>query len=86
MHALPKAFKRPTRCCASQIICSVDSVTAARAAQMIEALLLAPILRPMIAGAGMLGDYELDLLANDVARHGDREFATLIASHLRSRR
>jgi hypothetical protein len=62
----------------------VDNVTAARAGEMIEAMLLAPILRPMIAGAGMLGDYELDLLANDVARNDDRGFATLLAAHLQS--
>jgi hypothetical protein len=74
------------RCCASQIICSVDKLTAARAGEMIEAMLLAPILRPMIASAGMLGDYELDLLANDVARHDGRGFAGLIAAHLQSPR
>jgi hypothetical protein len=60
----------------------VDSVTARRAGEAIEALLLAPILRPMIAGAGTLGDYELDLLAREIARHDGRGFAALIASRL----
>jgi hypothetical protein len=59
----------------------VDSVTARRAGELVETMLLAPILRPMIAGAGTLGDYELDLLARDVARH-DSTFASLIAEQL----
>lgn len=45
-------------------------------------MLLAPILRPMIARAGMLGDYELDLLAQEIARRDDRGFAALLASRL----
>jgi len=49
-------------------------------------MLLAPVLRPMIDGAGMLGDYELDLLAHDIARHDDRGFAALIAAHLEKSR
>ena len=49
---------------------------------MIEALLLAPILRPMVAGIGMLGDYELDLLANEIARHDESGFGALVAAQL----
>ncbi len=49
---------------------------------MIEAMLLAPILRPMIAGVGMLGDYELDILAREIAHHDARGFAALVASRL----
>jgi hypothetical protein len=64
----------------------VDSVTARRAGELFEAMLLAPILRPMIAGAGMLGDYELDLLAHEVARHDRRGFAALIAARLENAR
>jgi hypothetical protein len=45
-------------------------------------MLLAPILRPMIAQGGMLGDYELDLLAHQIARHDGRGFAALIAARL----
>ena len=60
----------------------MDSATARRAGETLEALLLAPILRPLIAGAGTLGDYELDLLAREVARHDGRGFAALIASRL----
>lgn len=49
---------------------------------MLEAMLLTPILRPMIAGAGTLGDYELDLFALEMAR-GDRDgFAAQVASRL----
>lgn len=49
---------------------------------MIEAMLLAPILRPIIAGMSVLGDYELDLLAGEIARHDGRGFAQLIARTL----
>jgi hypothetical protein len=63
----------------------VDSVTAQRAGEFLEALLLAPIMRPMIAGAGMLGDYELDLVAREVAHHDHRGFAALITAQLERR-
>lgn len=45
---------------------------------MLEAVIFAPVLRPMISGAGLLGDYELDTLARDVAER-DGTFARLIA-------
>ncbi len=60
----------------------MDSVTARRAGELIEAMLLAPILRPMIDGSGTLGDYELDILAREVARHDERGFASLLAARL----
>ena len=60
----------------------MDSVTARRAGELFEAMLLAPILRPMIAGAGMLGEYELDVLANEMARHDARGFAAFVAASL----
>jgi hypothetical protein len=72
---------RPPRGCASSPIRNVDSVTARHAGELFEAMLLAPILRPMLAGAGTLGDYELDLLARDVARR-DRIFPALVAAQL----
>ncbi len=53
---------------------------------MLEAQLFIPMLRPLIAGAGMLGDYELDLLAQEVARHDASGFAALIAAHLQAQR
>jgi hypothetical protein len=58
----------------------VDSVSARYAGEMIEAMLLAPVLRPMIAGADMLGDYELDLLARSIAQNDDRGLGALIAA------
>jgi hypothetical protein len=61
----------------------VDSVTARRAGEMLESMLLVPILRPMIAGVGTLGDYELDLLAREIAKHDARGFAALVAARLR---
>ncbi len=51
---------------------------------MIEAMLLAPILRPMVAGVGTLGDYELDILAREIARHDGAGFAALVSSRLES--
>jgi hypothetical protein len=60
----------------------VDSVSARRAGELIEAMLLAPVLRPIISDAGTLGDYELDLLAGEMARHDERGFAALIAARL----
>jgi hypothetical protein len=64
----------------------VDSVTARRAGELIEAMLLAPILRPMIAGAGTLGDYELDLLAREIARNDRDGFAALVGARLEEAR
>lgn len=49
---------------------------------MFEAMLLAPVLRPMTAGNGTLGDYELDLLANEIARHDRHGFAAFVAASL----
>jgi hypothetical protein len=60
----------------------VDSASALSAGELIEAMLLAPVLRPMIDGAGMLGEYELDLLAGEIAHHDRRGFAALLASRL----
>lgn len=74
------------RCCGSPTTCSVDSLTARRAGEMLEAMLLTPILRPMIAGAGTLGDYELDMLAHEIAARDAGGFAALIASRLENAR
>lgn len=60
----------------------MDSVVARRAGETIESLLLAPILRPMIAGLSVLGDYELDLLASELARRDVNGFGQLIARRL----
>ncbi|HYL27852.1 MAG TPA: hypothetical protein VEW74_08450 [Candidatus Nitrosotalea sp.] len=60
----------------------MDSVTAHRAAEFIEAMLFAPVLRPMIDGAGILGDYELDLTARDMAHRDRSGFAASIAAAL----
>jgi len=60
----------------------MDSITAHREAEFIEAMLLAPALRPMIDGAGILGDYELDLTARDIAHHDRSGFAASIAAAL----
>ena len=49
---------------------------------MIEGMLLAPILRPLTAGMSVLGDYEVDLLGGEIARHDGRGFARLIARSL----
>jgi hypothetical protein len=63
----------------------VDSAAALRAGRAVEAMLLEPILRPMVDGAGTLGDYQLGLLAREVARNDARGFAALLASRLEGR-
>ena len=55
---------------------------ALRAAEMLESVLIAPMLRPLIAGNGTLGEYELDLLAQQVAQRDGSGFAALIAARL----
>ncbi|MGA2759441.1 MAG: hypothetical protein ABSF08_03840 [Candidatus Cybelea sp.] len=60
----------------------MDNVTARRAGEMLESILLAPMLRPLIAGNGMLGNYELELVAQTIARSDGAGFAALIASRL----
>jgi hypothetical protein len=70
------------RCCESRTTSSVDSVTARRAGEMLESILLAPVLRPLVAGNGMLGDYELELLAQEIAHSDGAGFAAMIASRL----
>jgi hypothetical protein len=49
---------------------------------MFEAMLWVPVLRPMIAGAGTLGDYELDSFAQEIARQDRNGFAALVAARL----
>lgn len=61
----------------------MDSATALRAGRMLEAMLLAPVLRPLVAGEPMLGEYELDRLAQAIAAQDTRGFAALIAVSLR---
>ncbi len=60
----------------------MDSVTARRAGEMLESILLSPVLRPLVAGNGMLGDYELELLAQEIARSDGGRFAAMIAARL----
>ncbi|MBV8531162.1 MAG: hypothetical protein JO104_07575 [Candidatus Eremiobacteraeota bacterium] len=45
-------------------------------------MLLAPMLRPLVAGVGVLGDYEVDSLARAIAEQDERGFAGLIAARL----
>ncbi len=71
------------RCCASPTTYSVDSATALRAGEMLEAILLAPVLRPLVAGEPMLGEYEVDRLAQAIAAQDSRGFAALIADRLK---
>lgn len=64
----------------------MDNVAARRAGEIFEAMLIAPVLRPLCAGAGTLGDYELDVLSQEIARSDRRGFAALIAVRLEGRR
>lgn len=49
---------------------------------MLEAMLLAPVLRPVLAGADVLGEYGVDLFARSIAERDRDGFAALIASSL----
>lgn len=60
----------------------MESADAARVSVLLEGMLLAPVLRPLVAGAGFVGDYELDLLAQELARHDATGFGALLAARL----
>ncbi len=47
-------------------------------------MLLAPVLRPLADGEPMLGEYELDRLAQEIAARDASGFAALIAASLRA--
>ncbi len=49
-------------------------------------MLLAPVLRPAFAGIEPFGEYEVDLLARDVAERDGSGFAALVAAGLKARR
>jgi hypothetical protein len=85
LYALPKAFKPPTKCCASPTTCNVDSATGFRVGAAFEAMLLAPVLRPILPAADAIGEYGLDLLAREIAAHDRDGFASVIADQLENR-
>lgn len=60
----------------------MDNATVLRAGSMLEALFLEPMLRPMLAGVDALGEYELDLLAREIAERDTRGFGALIAARM----
>ena len=45
-------------------------------------MLLAPLLRPMVAGADALGEYGLDVLAREIAERDVHGFSALVASRV----
>jgi hypothetical protein len=60
----------------------VDSADSVRAGTAFEALLLAPMLRPMLPETDAFGEYGLDLLARDIAAHDPRGFAAVFAAEV----
>ncbi len=68
-----------------QMTCSVDSAGALAVGRALEAMLLVPVLRPMISGLEGIGDYELDLLAREIAANDRSGFSALVAAALRGR-
>lgn len=50
-----------------------------------EAMLLAPMLRPMLGDSGALGSYGVDLLAHSIAERDAGGFAATLASALERR-
>jgi hypothetical protein len=59
----------------------VGSVSARQAGEFVEALLLAPVLRPIFGQASMLGDYEIGLFAESIAKN-DRAFSAAMMPQL----
>lgn len=64
----------------------MDSQGGRQVGETLEALLLVPFLRPMIAGMSGVGDYELDLFAQSIAEHDAGGFADLVAHALEPQR
>jgi hypothetical protein len=62
----------------------VDSA-AFRVGAAFEAMLLAPVLRPMLAGTDAVGEYGVDLFARDVAERDRHGFAAVVAAALGAR-
>lgn len=60
----------------------MDSVAAAQAGATLEAVLIGPMLRPLFAGIGFAGGYEVTLLAQEVAAADTSGFASALARQL----
>lgn len=60
----------------------MDSTASTRVAALFEAVLLAPMLRPLVQGLGIAGDYELTVLAQDLAQRDGHGFAAALAEQL----
>lgn len=56
--------------------------SAVRAGIAFEAMLLEPVLRPLLGALGDLGGYGIDVLARDLASHDRSGFAALIDAAL----
>lgn len=48
-------------------------------------MLLAPLLRPLVAGADAIGEYGLELVARDIATRGAGGFGALVAARFEGR-
>jgi hypothetical protein len=57
----------------------VDSAERLRAAQAFEAMLLVPLLRPMLPASDAFGEYGLSIVARDIASHDRSGFAGMLA-------
>ncbi len=64
--------------------CNVDN--AARAGSALEAVLLEPVLQPLIAALGEFGGYGLNLLAREIAAKDGSAFARLVGTALEQAR
>jgi hypothetical protein len=64
----------------------VDSAAAFDVGVALEAMLLTPMLRPMMAGDDTLGEYGLDLIARGIAARDIHGFSAVLASQLEARR
>jgi hypothetical protein len=63
----------------------VDSAAAFGVGVALEAMLLTPMLRPMMASGDALGEYGLDLMARGIAARDVHGFAAVLATQLEGR-
>ncbi len=71
-----------TKCFASPIICSVDSIAARQVGAAFEAMLLEECLKPLAQGNDSLGNYGIEAVSRAIAQHDAVGFGAVLASRL----
>jgi hypothetical protein len=68
------------RCCASPTTCNVDSADARSVGVALEAMLLTPMLQPLVTGMDAIGTYGLGAIARELAEADSNRFAALVSA------